>query len=178
MNLKSKLNKIVIVLSIILFTITIIFCLFPQLFVCLISLIPDWSIYQVVDFEDNYPHFQTVAKIAEKEINEDDECSYLSNGGDGEPGLFNPNTNSQVKLSEEEKHSISCVSACFTNYDAKWDTVYKEGDFIEFRTTKGLYLVIYSENGEKPTYLNNGKNHYFIKRLNKNWYHALKDPNS
>lgn len=174
MNLKSKLNKIVIILSIILFTITIIFCLFPQLFVCLISLIPDWSTYQVVDFEDNYPHFQTVAKIAEKEINENDEYHYLSNEGDD---LFDPNTDSHVELSEEEKHSISCVSACFTNYDAKWDIVCKEGDFIEFRTNKGLYFVIYSESGEKPKYLNNGENHYFIKRLNKNWYHALKDPN-
>lgn|GEM_PF-6261931 len=149
----------------------LIFCLSVGLFFYGWSYSDKWR-YEVDNFKDHYKNFEVIAQVADKIISYDSELHYLKVYGDN---LYNPNTDQDVVLTNEEKECLKKAREVFKNGESHLDLIHVAGFYTLFSSDTKRYSIIYSAKDEDPkeVYHYWGVWKFDTKKIMPNWYHAV-----
>ena len=167
-----KISTIIKVTFIIILVIVLSLVILFVNFIFKLSYISKWE-YQVENIDQNYKYFESLAQIADKNIDYDDDYYFLFVNGDS---LYNPNTHEDVVLTDQEKDIVSNASKSFANGDSHLELVYAYGEYTVFTSETKRYCLIYSINDKNPEHIfYYGKHNFETKKIKPQWYHALKE---
>lgn len=109
--------------------------------------------------------------------NESDKWLSVSNDGNGEVTLFDPETKSYLILPSDVVSSLTSIrNNAFPDKDSSFDTIRIHENRISFCISSGEYALVYSPD-QKPTWVNSPSENskVTVKSIQDGWYHVTKN---
>ena len=133
------------------------------------------------NFNDYEREFVLIKDYIEDNAEQDKVRFYYTSALEDHPyQLYNSTTKEYMDCSEEVYDALKTISKeAFEDKDSHFSEITYDNGRIIFSGEGIAYGLIYSPDG-KPTYLNSVDEDFDVKvkKIQKDWYHVVRDPNS
>ena len=130
------------------------------------------------DYQNFANDFNVVKNFVAAEFpNESDIWLSISNNGDGDIKIYDPEAKNYIILPSNVASSLASIYYnAFPDKDSNFDTIRIHGNRISFCISSGEYALVYSPD-TKPSWVNSpGENSKVkIKSIQDGWYHVTKN---
>jgi hypothetical protein len=137
------------------------------------------AIYIVEDFDLYYDDFQTIADVAKRyeDGNDQPRSNFLLSGYANGVDYLSDHGH-RIELSDQELKSLINLQKAFKCKDANFIGIRLHGNRIAFETNNGHYTLVYSIDDSEPTYVNSPEENWeiYVTKIRNNWYHVVKNP--